>query len=112
MLQSKEERSLVPPNSQRHCLYHRLILSPCSFVKRHLLKFCLELASDRVVGIRMAVAALIPSFMVCCIGKSDHAILDHLQAVQASLQSDSNPYVRSAAEGQAAPVKVRFLKPV
>ncbi len=52
------------------------------FVKRHFWHAALDLAVDRVVGVRMAVASLLPQLLQCCHLPTDQPMLERLEAVQ------------------------------
>ena len=71
----------------------------CSFFKCHLLPFCLELAVDKVVDIRMAVAGMMPSLNACCAMNVDDSLAEQLCSAQDALLRDLNCHVaRTAAE--------------
>jgi hypothetical protein len=66
------------------------------------------LAEDKVVGVRMAVASLLPQLRACCHPHADQALLDRLESVQASLQADPDSNVATLCEANMKLVKLSF----
>lgn len=89
--------------------FSRLLLKPeqqfCSFVKKHLLPFCLELAASDIIGIRTTVAEMLPSLLACCAPRNDQGLREQLLAAHQALLADSSVHVAAAAQRHALPEK-------